>query len=111
MGRVPPPVLARVADSHERQQGNDLVLRGASKGCVDSVGRLGLPLVWWFSFVFVLGFACVCLSVLLHRQWADHEKLVYPALTPILEMTAGSGSGKRWLPEFMQGRRSGPGLR
>ncbi len=64
----------------------------------------GLPLVWWFSFVFVLGFACVCLSVLLHRQWADHEKLVYPALTPVLEMTARAGSGKRWLPEFMQGK-------
>ena len=29
----------------------------------------GLPLIWWLSFVFVLGFACICLSVLLHRQW------------------------------------------
>ncbi len=64
----------------------------------------GLPLIWWLSFVFVLGFACICLSVLLHRQWADHEKLVYPALAPVLEMTSRAGTGRRWLPEFMTGK-------
>lgn len=62
------------------------------------------PLLWWFGFIAVLGFACVCVSVILHRQWADHEKLVYPALTPVLEMANRSGSGARALPEFMKGK-------
>ncbi len=62
-----------------------------------------LPFFWWFTFIGVLGFACICASVLFHRQWADHERLVYPALTPILEMTTRAGTGRRALPEFMQG--------
>jgi hypothetical protein len=63
-----------------------------------------LPLFWWFSFIAVLGFACLCVSVLIHRQWADHERLVYPALAPILEMAMPVGTGGRALPEFMKGR-------
>jgi hypothetical protein len=63
-----------------------------------------VPLLWWFAFVLAISFACFCVSVLIHRQWADHEKLVYPALTPILEMTTRAGTGERALPEFMQGK-------
>ncbi len=62
-----------------------------------------VPLLWWFALIGAIGFACICVSVLFHRQWADHEKLVYPALTPILEMTTRAGTGERALPEFMQG--------
>ncbi len=63
-----------------------------------------LPLFWWLLFICALAFAFACVAVLLHRQWADHERLVYPALTPVLEMTTGAGTGGRALPEFMKGR-------
>ena len=61
-----------------------------------------VPLVWWFLFICAVGFSCVCVSILFHRQWSENEKLVYPALSPIVEMTARAGSGRRLLPEFMQ---------
>lgn len=34
----------------------------------------------------------------------ENEKLVYPAMTPIAEITTRAGTGARALPEFMRGR-------
>ena len=62
------------------------------------------PLFWWFTFIFALGLACFCASIIIHRQWSEHEKLVYPAMEPIAEMTTRVGGGSRALPDFMQGR-------
>ncbi len=81
-----------------------LFFEGLPKGASIPWEAWGGPLLWWFSFVAALGFACFCVSVILHRQWADHEKLVYPALTPVLEMTNRAGTGVRALPEFMKGK-------
>ena len=35
---------------------------------------------------------------------AEYEKLVYPAMEPIVELTTQPGTGRTYLPEFMQGR-------
>jgi len=40
----------------------------------------------------------------MRKQWAEHEKLVYPAMEPIVELTTQPGRGRTYLPEFMQGR-------
>ncbi len=63
-----------------------------------------VPLLWWFVFIAVLGFACLCVSVIIHRQWADNERLIFPAMTPILEIATRAGTGRRPLPDFMQGK-------
>ncbi len=63
-----------------------------------------LPLLWWFVFVGAFVFACICVSVILHRQWADHERLVYPTLIPVIEMASHAGVGQRVLPEFMKSK-------
>ncbi len=63
-----------------------------------------MPLFWWFTFVSAVALACLCAAVIIHRQWSEHEKIVYPAMEPIVEMTSRAGSGQRTLPEFMRGK-------
>lgn len=62
------------------------------------------PLFWWFTFVCAIALAGFCASVIMRRQWVEHEKLVYPAMEPIIEWTGKAGRGERWLPEFVHGR-------
>ncbi len=83
---------------------------GLPKGALIPWEVWAVPLLWSFLLVAAFVFACFCVSVILHRQWAEHEKLVYPALTPILEMTARAGTGRRALPEFMKGKAFWAGL-
>ena len=63
-----------------------------------------VPLFWWFAFISAVALACLCAATIVHRQWSEHEKLVYPAMEPIVEITSNAGSGQRFLPEFMQGK-------
>ncbi len=63
-----------------------------------------LPLFWWLLFLCAMALLCICASAILHRQWADHERLVYPVIAPAVEMTTRAGTGAWWLPEFMQGK-------
>ncbi len=62
------------------------------------------PLFWWFTFIAAVAFACFCASIIIHRQWSEYEKLVFPAMEPIVEMASSAGSGRRLLPELMKGR-------
>ncbi len=77
---------------------------GLPQGAPIPWGAWAMPLFWWFTFVSAVALACLCASIIIHRQWSQHEKIVFPAMEPILEMTAGAGSGNRFLPEFMQGK-------
>ena len=77
---------------------------GLPSGAPIPWGAWALPLFWWFTFVCAVALACFCASVILHRQWAENEKLVYPAMEPIVEITTNAGGGSRWLPAFMSGR-------
>ena len=38
------------------------------------------PLANWFALIMAMGFMLVCMSSILHRQWAVHERLTYPML-------------------------------
>jgi hypothetical protein len=45
------------------------------------------PAAWWLGFIIALLFALMCLSVLLRKQWMDHERLTFPIVQLPLEMT------------------------
>lgn len=62
------------------------------------------PLFWWTTLVCAVALAGFCASVIMRKQWVEHEKLVYPAMEPIIEMTSRSGDGQKAFPEFMRGR-------
>ena len=59
-----------------------------------------LPLFWWFTFVGAAFVMLACVAAIFRKQWVQNERLVYPAMAPLLDMVSGPGSGKRSLPEF-----------
>ncbi len=38
----------------------------------------GMTLTYWISIIALLSIASVCLGLIVHRQWAQHERLRYP---------------------------------
>ncbi|MBM4083700.1 MAG: hypothetical protein FJ272_02835 [Planctomycetes bacterium] len=62
-----------------------------------------VPLFWWLIFLAVVVFVTVCISVILRKQWAQHERLGYPLATVATEIVAGADS-PQLLPDFMRHR-------
>lgn len=51
------------------------------------------PLFWWFTLLFALFFACLCIAVILRKQWVEHERIVFPLARLPLMMISDPGSG------------------
>ena len=45
------------------------------------------PTIWWTVFLTGLGWVMICLSMLLKKQWIEHERLSYPIVQLPLELT------------------------
>ena len=50
------------------------------------------PLFWWGCFFIAILTINLCISVILRRQWMEHERLGYPIATAILSLTGVSGT-------------------
>ena len=59
------------------------------------------PLFWWLSLIAAVFFACVCIVVLLRRQWIEKERLPYPLVEVPLLMTE-EAERPGFLPPFMR---------
>ena len=51
-----------------------------------------VPILTWSAYVLVVYFVMICLSVLLRKQWVEHERCAFPLVKLPAEM-AGQGSG------------------
>ena len=47
------------------------------------------PLLAWSVFLLALYVAMICMSVILRRQWMDHERLIYPIVQVPLDILRG----------------------
>lgn len=52
------------------------------------------PTLWWTAFITALGLIMICLSVIVRKQWTEHEKLAYPIIQLPLAITEGGGSSR-----------------
>ncbi len=77
---------------------------GLPQGASIPWGIWAVPLFWWFTFLCAVALAVACLSIIFRKQWSEYERLVFPAMEPIIEFTTQAGTGKRRLPEFMKGK-------
>ena len=50
------------------------------------------PFFWWGTFLGALLLASFCLSIMLRKQWTEHERLAFPIAAALLELTGVSGS-------------------
>ncbi len=48
------------------------------------------PLFWWFAFAAAITGTSLCIAVLLRKQWAETERLPFPAVQVALEMVQES---------------------
>ncbi|MCC6445284.1 MAG: hypothetical protein IT210_17725 [Armatimonadetes bacterium] len=46
-----------------------------------------IPLLSWFAFTMALLWMCLCLNVLVRREWSEHERLSFPIIQLPMEMT------------------------
>jgi hypothetical protein len=54
------------------------------------------PLAFWWPLAFLLGFASVCLALVVHQQWSQRERLQYPVAqfaNAILARQTGQAGG------------------
>ena len=62
-----------------------------------------LPLGMWAVFIAALAAASIGLMMLVHRQWIEHERLVYPLMWLPIEMTTGESRSRLW-PDLLRNR-------
>lgn len=89
-------------------QGAGLLLSG---GVGDGFQPLQIPwrLWWptlrlWVPLTLALGLAAVCLALIVHPQWSNHELLPYPVARLALELTATDPDAPGRLPSVMRSR-------
>jgi hypothetical protein len=62
-----------------------------------------LPLGMWAIFTAAMAATTLGLMVLVHRQWIEHERLVYPLMWLPVEMVAGEERSSLW-PALLRNR-------
>jgi hypothetical protein len=86
---------------------NEAVIRwffeGLPKGQAIPWQAWVMPLLWWLSLVAAVFFSCVCLIVILRKQWIEQERLPYPLVEVPLLMTEQADQ-KGFFPPFMRSK-------
>ncbi len=76
--------------------------RGTSFGLGDVPwSKWRRPLETWVTLAFLLATATICLSLVVHKQWSDHERLRYPIAEFAASLT-GQQEGRAVGPLFRQ---------
>lgn len=63
-----------------------------------------LPLFWWFLAAMAAFAVMACVAVIFRKQWAEHERLAFPVVAPLLDMITQPGDGQGWLPAITRNR-------
>ena len=54
------------------------------------------PLFWWLSLFAATFWVCICVVVLLRKQWVEHERLAFPLMEVPLELARGLRGDPFW---------------
>jgi len=77
---------------------DDTAIRGYMEGLTRGVaipwGNWVAPMIAWFSFVLLLYCVTFALSSMFYRQWAEHERLVFPIVHLPVELSRMAPAGK-----------------
>ena len=65
-----------------------------------------VPLAWWLTLVGGIALVTLCITVILRKQWVEHERLIYAlAHVPLVMSEPEDPSDtRRWPPPFMRNR-------
>ena len=73
---------------------------GLPRGTDIPWGPWMLPLLWWTTMIAAAFVVLACVAVIFRKQWVQNERLVFPAMAPLMDMASQPGDGKQLLPEF-----------
>ncbi len=73
---------------------------GLPKGAAIPWDAWVLPLIWWTTAIVAAFVMLACVAAILRKQWVQNERLVFPAMAPLIDLAENPGSGKGWLPDF-----------
>jgi len=76
---------------------------GVSPGAATPRGAWVVPMAWWALLVVAFYFVCLCIVVMLRRQWVERERLVYPLLAVPHALIEDSDDG-RLMPKLLRNR-------
>lgn len=76
-------------------------MEGMTGGEAIPWGRWAAPMAGWFSFVLLLYCVTFALSSMFYRQWAEHERLVFPIVHLPVEL-AKAAEGREALNAFLR---------
>ncbi len=63
-----------------------------------------LPMFWWMTVVAAAFVMLSCVAAIFRKQWVQHERLIFPAMAPLMDMVSEPGDGQKWLPAFTHNR-------
>lgn len=72
---------------------SDLYKGGTSAWRLSILRAWIVPLAWWTAFFVAVVVMLLCMSILVRRQWTEHERLSFPIIQLPLAMTEAGGSG------------------
>ena len=67
-------------------------------------GAWVVPLLAWGSFALALYLIMIAMVALFHRQWAHHERLVYPLIQLPVDMLKESDDGRSRISPFLRSK-------
>ena len=70
---------------------------GLPRGATIPWGVWMVPIFWWLTVIAAFYGCCLCLMVLLRKQWMDYERVEYPLMEMPLAVVEDPGPGPRWL--------------
>ncbi|MHC4983542.1 MAG: DUF6785 family protein [Planctomycetota bacterium] len=100
LGRVPAVMLPGGGKYDEEFMEGFLSGRGEAEGFIRPErvpwDKWARPLAFWMPLALLLGFASICLGLIVHKQWAERERLKYPIAEFTNSLLASEGpEGKR----------------
>lgn len=81
-----------------------LFYEGTPMGTPIPLSHWVVPTFAWGLLALAFFFALFCVSVLLRRQWLDHDRLTFPLTQPPLEMTEGADEPQTLLALLLRQR-------
>ena len=77
---------------------------GLPRGASVPWGVWVIPMFWWLTVTAAAFLMMTCVAVIFRKQWVQNERLAFPAMAPLIDMTSAPGDGKGWAPEFTRSR-------
>ncbi len=73
---------------HNEDRAATLFFEGLLPGESIPWGAWAIPMFWWSTLIFAIGWMTLCMMVILRKQWVENERLEYPLMNVGIQMAS-----------------------